>query len=109
MSLRKTASYDRAKNVEYLPRRKYLSTDVQPVVLDTVYTVDVELWPTNVVLAKGDILVAEVASGDTQGSGIFAHNHPEDRPEDKFKGWNNIHFGDLENFLRLPIIPPRDM
>ena len=109
LSLRKTNSYYRAGTTEYLPRRNYLSSDVQPVKPDTVYTVDVELWPTNVVLAKGDSLVLEVASGDTQGSGIFTHNHPDDRPESKFRGWNCIHFGGYENFLRVPVIPDRDL
>ena len=90
----------------YLPHRNYFSGDVQCVKLDEVYTVDVEIWPTNVVLSKGDKLVLEVASGDTQGSGYFTHNHPDDRNEEKLKGWNNIHLGEgRENCLVLPVIP----
>lgn len=64
---------------EYLPYRDYFSTDVQPVIPGEVYPVDVEIWPTNVILEKRSRLVLEVASGDTQGSGIFQHNDPSDR------------------------------
>lgn len=52
---------------EWLPHREYRSTDVQDVKPNTVYEIDVELWPTNVVVEKGGRLVFEVASGDTQG------------------------------------------
>lgn len=95
-------------HTNYLPHREYRSSDVQPVEIDKVYTVDIEIWPTNVIVAPGDTLELQVASCDTQGSGLFNHNHPEDRAEKKLLGKNNIHFGDgFENFLRLPIIPKR--
>ncbi|RLL94110.1 hypothetical protein CFD26_103213 [Aspergillus turcosus] len=64
---------------DYLPYRDYFSTDVMPVLPGEVYPVDVEIWPTNVVVEKGGKLIFEVASGDTQGSGIFQHNDPTDR------------------------------
>jgi predicted acyl esterase len=87
------------------PYREYLSTDVQPVRPEEVYEVDVEVWPTCVVIEKGGKLVFEVSSTDTQGSGIFAHNHPEDRSPTKLAGLNHIHFGPgRSNFVVLPII-----
>ena len=52
----------------WLPHRDYFSTDVLPVLPGEVYPVDVEIWPTNVVMEKGDRLIFEVASGDTQGA-----------------------------------------
>jgi predicted acyl esterase len=64
---------------DYLPHREYLSTDVQPVRAGEVYAVDVEIWPSNVVVEKGGKLIFEVASGDTQGSGIFQHCAESDR------------------------------
>lgn len=78
VSLRKvnTGHY---KHRPYLPWRDYYSTDVLPVIPGEVYGVDIEIWPTNVVVEKGGKLVFEVASGDTQGSGIFQHNDPTDR------------------------------
>jgi len=78
VSLRKV-NKDHHKHREHLPHRDYFSTDVQPVIPGEVYPVDVEVWPTNVVVEQGGKLVLEVASGDTQGSGIFLHNDPVDR------------------------------
>lgn len=113
----------------WLPHRDYFSMDVLPVVLGEVYGVDVEVLPTNVVVERGGSLAFEVSSGDTSGTGIFKHNHPEDRfvvpirktfrylqhiktglivgrPASKFQGTNSIRFGPhWENYVTLPIIP----
>lgn len=67
------------KHREWLPHRDYTSRDVQAVIPGEVYRVDVEVWPTNVVVGKGGRIVLEVASGDTQGSGIFTHDDADDR------------------------------
>ena len=108
MSLRKIVSSDADPLSAVMPIRDYLSTDVQPVSIGSIYTTDVEIWPTNVVLARGDTLSFEVASSDTQGCGTFVHDHPDDRPFERLCGWNHIHLGpQFENFLRLPIIPSR--
>jgi hypothetical protein len=50
-----------------------------PVRPGEIYPVDVEIWPTNVVAEKDGKIVLEVASGDTQGAGLFLHNDSEDR------------------------------
>jgi predicted acyl esterase len=78
VSLRKV-NVDHPKHRRWLPHRDYTRADLLPVIQGEVYAVDVELWPTNVVVEKGGKLVFEVASGDTQGSGIFLHNDPIDR------------------------------
>lgn len=107
-SLRKVEA-QHPRHREWLPHREYRSTDVQEVNPDTVYEVDVEVWPTNVVVEKGAKLVLEIASGDTQGTGIFGHNHPEDRSEQVFGGINHIHFTkEHRNYVTLPIIPPKE-
>ncbi|KAK3351021.1 Alpha/Beta hydrolase protein [Neurospora tetraspora] len=94
------------KHKPWLPYREYFSADVLPVKAGEVYGVDVELWPTNVVVGVGGRIVLEVASGDTQGAGIFQHNSETDRPGSKFAGQNHIHFGDgFDNYVTLPIIP----
>lgn len=67
------------KHRAWMPHRDYTSRDVLPVIQGEVYAVDVEVWPTNVVVDKGGRIVFEVASGDTQGSGIFLHNDSGDR------------------------------
>lgn len=95
------------KHREYLPYRDYFSTDVLPVLPGEVYPLDVEIWPTNVVLEKGAKLILEVSSGDTQGCGVFQHKSPIDRAPEKFEGRNHIHFGpQFVNYLTLPVIPP---
>ena len=78
VSLRKTDP-DHYKHREWLPHRNYVSTDVEPVIVGDIYAVDVEIWPTNVVVERGGKIVFEVSSGDTQGSGIFRHNSSVDR------------------------------
>jgi hypothetical protein len=69
----------------------------------------VEFWSTSVVVEKGWKLVLEVSSGDTKDSGIFQHNHPSDRPFERFHGVNSIRFGLVwENYVTLPVIPPKE-
>ncbi|KAI1337459.1 X-Pro dipeptidyl-peptidase C-terminal non-catalytic domain-containing protein [Xylariaceae sp. FL0016] len=107
VSMRKVHD-ENPKHEPWMPYREYLSTDVQEVKPGEVYGVDVELWPSNVVLEKGSKVIFEVSSGDTQGSGIFQHISPTDRPKEKFGGQNHIHFGEgLENYVVLPVIPPK--
>jgi predicted acyl esterase len=71
-----------------------------------IYTVDIELWPTNVVISPGHRIVVEIAAHYTQDCGMLPHNDPHDQSEEKLNGWNQIHFGDgLDNFVTLPIVP----
>ncbi|KAH8794335.1 X-Pro dipeptidyl-peptidase protein [Hyaloscypha sp. PMI_1271] len=106
-SLRKV-NKEHINHREWLPHRDYFSSDVLPVIPGEVYPVDVEVWPTNVVLSPGSKLVFEVSSGDTQGCERFKHTSPTDRPREKLAGMNHIHFGPrYENFVTLPIIPPK--
>jgi predicted acyl esterase len=88
------------------PQREYRSVDHQPLTENQIYAVDVEVWPTNVVLSPGDRLVLEVSSGDTQGAGLFEHTSESDRPPEVFAGVNRIHFGPSHNnWLLMPSIP----
>jgi len=63
----------------WLPYREYRKVDQEMLEARTVYTVDVEIWPTCVVVEKGSQLLLEVSSGDTQGCGIFTHDDEYDR------------------------------
>ncbi|KAI1858296.1 uncharacterized protein JN550_012827 [Neoarthrinium moseri] len=104
VSLRKV-NKDHPRHREWLPHRDYFSTDVKPVIPGEVYPIDVEIWPTNVVLSSGSRLVLEISSGDTQGVGIFAHDG-EERSVERFGGLNHIHFAPhYQNWVSLPIIP----
>lgn len=62
---------------EYRPYRDYLSTDVLPVIPGEIYPIDVEIWPTNVVLLPGETLSVEISAGDTPGIGPFVHEGGE--------------------------------
>lgn len=62
---------------EWRPYRDCFSTDVQPIILDEVYAVNVEIGPTQVVVQKGEKLSFEISGGDTQGVCIFSHESPE--------------------------------
>ncbi|KAL2019410.1 hypothetical protein VTK56DRAFT_9701 [Thermocarpiscus australiensis] len=105
VSLRKVNG-QHPKHRDWLPHRDYTSKDVLPVIQGEVYAVDVEVWPTCVVVEEGGRLMFEVASGDTQGSGIFLHDDPVDRSPEVFQGTNNLHFGaQFPNYVVLPIIP----
>ncbi|KAK4182822.1 cocaine esterase [Podospora australis] len=107
VSLRKV-NKEHEKHRDWLPHRDYTSRDVLPVIQGEVYPVDVEIWPTCVVVAAGESLMFEVSSGDTQGSGIFLHDDPGDRSPAVFQGMNHIHFGNrYGNYLTLPIIPSK--
>jgi len=78
VSLRKV-NKDHPKHREWLPHRDYTSKDVLPVIQGEIYAVEIEIWPTNVIVEQGGKIAFEVSSGDTQGSGIFLHDNPVDR------------------------------
>lgn len=92
----------------YLPYRSYSRADVLPVVEDDKYPVDVEMWPTNTVLEAGESLVLGIAGHDTQGVGLFSHQHPEDRAPSKLAGLNHVDVGRDNSWILLPVLPPRN-
>lgn len=78
VSMRKT-NPQHPQHRSWLPHRDYLSTDVLPVIPNEVYSVDVELWPTNVVVQRSGRLVLDIGAHELAGSGIFQHDDPVDR------------------------------
>ncbi|KAF4548392.1 Hypothetical protein D9617_28g064980 [Elsinoe fawcettii] len=103
-SLRKTDP-ENPNNKDWLPHREYQRAEVEPVDPEQMYSMDVEVWPTNVVLHAGESLIFEVAGHDTQGVGKFEHSHPEDRKRSVFDGINKIHMGPSRSYIVLPVIP----
>ncbi|UPK89113.1 hypothetical protein LCI18_000048 [Fusarium solani-melongenae] len=82
-----------------------VSLHVQSVIPGEVYPVDVEIWPTNVVVEPGACLVLDISGGDTPGVGIFVHDGAE-RTQERFGEINHIHFAPHhQNYITLPIIP----
>jgi predicted acyl esterase len=97
--------------------------ELQPLIPGHVYEVDVEIWPTSIVVPRGYTLTLTVQGRDFEregpptglgpwaalrGSGPFVHKHPWDRRPEVFGGKVTVHGGGAkESYLLLPIIPPR--
>jgi predicted acyl esterase len=53
------------------PTLSHRHEDFKPVKSDEVYELRTELWPTNVVVAKGETIVLEVSPTDVEGAGPY--------------------------------------
>jgi uncharacterized protein len=108
------------------PYRPYHTHDrKQPLKPDEVVALDIEIWPTSIVVPMGYRVALTVrgkdyvyggASGgrlsnfknELTGCGPFLHDDPRDRPPEIFGGVTTLHFGRArQSFLLVPIIPPR--
>ncbi len=107
-----------------LPYRPYHTHDEeQPLKPGEVVPLDIELWPTSIVVPAGHRIALTVRGRDYEfakstgaqlsnfknelrGCGPFLHDDPRDRPAAIFGGKNTLHFGMAhEAFVLLPIIP----
>jgi predicted acyl esterase len=84
---------------------------------------DVEIWPTSIVVPAGyriglsvrgkDYMYAEKTGlklsnfkNELRGCGPFLHDDPRDRPAETFAGTTTLHFGPQhESYLLIPVIP----
>jgi len=108
------------------PYRPYHTHDeLQPLTPGAVVTLDVELWPTSVVVPAGYRIALTVRGRDYEyakstgarlsnfknelrGCGPFLHDDPRDRPAAVFGGNNTLHFGPGHaSWIVLPVVPPR--
>ncbi len=102
------------------PYRPYHPHDeLQPLEPGLAYELDVEIWPTCVVLPPGYRIALTVQGHDfargeagvflgisLRGSGPFLHTDHEDRPTDVFGGETTIYTGGTKrSFLLLPVMP----
>ena len=103
------------------PERPYHRHDEkEPLEPGTVYELDIEIWPTCIVLPADYRLAltiggkdfARAAAGENplmRGSGLWLHTDPDDRPAAVFGGTTTIHSGpQTTSHLLLPIIPTAD-
>lgn len=109
-----------------LPYRPYHTHDEkQPLTPGEVYDLDIEVWPTCIVVPEGYRIGLTVRGKDyvTQnpieyrlsnmrpaftGVGPFLHDHPEDRPESIFGKNVTLHTGaDRPAHIMLPIVPEK--
>jgi predicted acyl esterase len=106
------------------PYRPYhIHDEVQPLKPGEVYQLDVEIWPTSIVVPAGYRVALTVRGRDYvypggsggrlsnmknefTGCGPFLHDDPRDRPVAVFGGTTTIHFGQgRDNYVLLPVIP----
>jgi len=109
-----------------LPYRPYHTHDEkQPLTPGEPVELDIELWPTSIVVAAGYRVALTVRGKDYEygggsggklsnfknelkGCGPFLHDDPVDRPKDVFGGQTTLHFGaGRQAFLLLPVVPPK--
>ncbi|MFC3244955.1 CocE/NonD family hydrolase C-terminal non-catalytic domain-containing protein [Gordonia humi] len=102
------------------PYRPYHThKDPQPLEPGVPVTLDIEIWPTSIVIPSGyrlDLVVlgrdyknSEIEIADamytTQGVGPFTHTDPADRPAEVFDTVNHLHFDPADPpYLLLPEI-----
>jgi uncharacterized protein len=108
------------------PYRPYHTHDQkQPLEKGQPVELDIEVWPTSIVVPAGYRVGLSVrgkdyeyggASGgklsnfknELKGCGPFLHDDPRDRPAAIFNGTTSLHFGrGKAPYLLLPIIPPK--
>ncbi|HTJ24945.1 MAG TPA: CocE/NonD family hydrolase [Candidatus Limnocylindria bacterium] len=109
------------------PYRPYHTHDeLQPLVPGEPVRLDVELWPTSIVLPAGYRLALTIRGSDyvypgasggrlsnfkneLTGCGPFLHDDPRDRPAPVFGGTNALHAGpEQQAYLLVPFIPGKD-
>jgi hypothetical protein len=107
-----------------VPYRPYHThTRPQPLVPGETYQLDIEIWPTSIVIPAGYKLGLTVRGNDYQydgelsdfaksfhyanrGVGPFVHDDPDDRPREIFGGKVTIHVGgETDSHILLPVIP----
>ncbi|MGI9422891.1 MAG: CocE/NonD family hydrolase C-terminal non-catalytic domain-containing protein, partial [Hyphomicrobiaceae bacterium] len=109
------------------PYRPYHTHDeVQKLTPGEVYELDIEVWPTCIVVPPGYRIGLSVRGKDYEfpggkgegleklgkvftGVGPFRHDHPKDRPAEIFGGDVTLHMGpEQPAHVLLPIIPGTD-
>jgi predicted acyl esterase len=109
-----------------LPYRPYHTHDEkQPLTPGRPVELDIEIWPTSIVVPAGYRVALTIRGKDYEyggpsggklsnfknelkGCGPFLHDDPVDRPVDLFGGVTSLHFApDSQPFLLLPVIPQR--
>ncbi len=108
-----------------LPYRPYHAHDEkQPLRPGEVYALDVEIWPTCIVVPRGYRIALTIRGKDYEyegeaatlsnmknpmrGCGPFVHDDETDRPPADFGGKVTLHTGpDRPAHVLLPVIPPK--
>ncbi|KAH6663518.1 peptidase S15 [Halenospora varia] len=110
---------DLARSTSYRPYHSH--DEIQPLKPGTIYELDVEIWPTCIILPAGFRLALQISGHDferppsddpneawmSRGSGPWLHTNPIDRPAAIFGGNTTIHTGPATvSYLTVPVISP---
>ena len=114
---------DKKLSTPYRPYHTH--TRKQPLEPGQVVPLDVEIWPTSIVVPTGHRIALTIRSKDyvyhgpsggrlsnfkneLTGCGPFLHDDVRDRPTEIFSGVTGLHFGGaMQPYLLLPIIPAK--
>ena len=108
-------------STEYRPYHSH--DEAQPLRAGEVVALDVELWPTSIVVPAGHRIALTIRGRDYEwgkstgarlsnfknelrGCGPFLHDDPRDRPAEVFGGTTRLHLGDRHpSYVLLPVVP----
>jgi uncharacterized protein len=114
---------DKKLSTPYRPYHTH--TKKQPLKPREVVALDIEIWPTSIVVPAGYRVGLTVRGKDyvypggggarlsnfkneLTGCGPFLHDDPRDRPPQIFGGVTGLHFGvTARPYVLLPVIPPK--
>jgi predicted acyl esterase len=119
------ASHRKLDPNETRPYRPWHTHDEEwPLTPGQPVELDIEIWPTSIVVPPGYRIALSVRGKDYEydgtdaalphapypmkGVGPFTHTHPHDRPPAIFGGTNTLHFGpEMAPYVLLPVIPAK--
>ena len=119
------ASHRKLDKEKSLPYRPFHTHDeIQPLNPGVAVDLDVEIWPTSIVVPAGfrvglslrgrdyqnpgEPLVIPGLKYSTTGVGPFVHVHPKNRPPEVFNNRHTLHFEPgSEPYVLLPLIPSK--
>ncbi len=114
---------DSKLSTEYRPYHTH--DEKQPLQPGEIVQLDIELWPTSIVVPAGHRIALTVRGRDYEyakstgarlsnfknellGCGPFLHDEPRDRPPQIFAGATTLHFSPAHpSYVLLPVIPPK--
>ena len=90
-----------------LPYRPFLRHDhPEPLTPGDIVQLDLEIWPTSVVLPRDHRLAVVVGAQDPSTSSFRHHNAPDLGGHDPFAGRQTLHSGpEHASYVLLPVIP----
>ena len=110
------------------PYRPYHThNETQPLTPGDIYELDIEIWPTSILVPRGyqlaltvrgkdyefggaedDVELGHFKGSKMRGVAIYTHDDPKHRSADVYRGRTTLHSGpDHPASLLLPVIPPK--